>query len=295
MSTPHVPLLLENGWLSGTVVPSRCDCGISPPFYNIANGVLYACMNEIYVPLIGGTGGPVTNLGPLTNNVVVLGAGGNVVQSGSPSQLVPTLPGNVNLFLDGTGAFSTPAGSGGTVTHTAGALTLNAPVLGNSGGDVKIGTSSQLVPTLPGDSTKFLDGTGNFSTPILTQGPLVIAGGAFSGGSSALVAGSTPGVSLVYCVPVIRGCFATSWTITVDTGTVGIRVWRIAAGTAVPTAANTITTSDLAIGSGTNLKSVDFTNFLGGAAPIFNLGDIIAIQLNAASGATYAAFSLVGL
>lgn len=59
-----------------------------------------------------------------------------------------------------------PPGSaiGGTVTNT-GALTANLPVLGNSGVDVKIGTAAQLVPALPSDATKFLDGTGVFSVP----------------------------------------------------------------------------------------------------------------------------------
>ena len=34
----------------------------------------------------------------------------------------------------------------GTVTHSTGALTVNLPVLGNGGGDVKIGVAGQLVP-----------------------------------------------------------------------------------------------------------------------------------------------------
>ncbi len=53
----------------------------------------------------------------------------------------------------------------GTVTHTGGALTNNLPVLGAGSGDVKIGTAAQLVPTLPSDATKYLDGTGAFTVP----------------------------------------------------------------------------------------------------------------------------------
>jgi hypothetical protein len=49
-------------------------------------------------------------------------------------------------------------GGGGTVTNT-GSLTLNAVILGNNGVDVTPGA------VLPGDATKFYDGTGNFSTP----------------------------------------------------------------------------------------------------------------------------------
>jgi hypothetical protein len=54
----------------------------------------------------------------------------------------------------------------GTVTHTAGSLTVNLPVLGAGSADVKIGTAVQLVPTLPADATKYLDGTGAFSVPV---------------------------------------------------------------------------------------------------------------------------------
>lgn len=62
------------------------------------------------------------------------------------------------------------SGSGtGTVTHTSGALTSNAIILGNAADDVKAG------PTLPGNAALYLDGTGAFSTP---------AGGGGGGGSA---------------------------------------------------------------------------------------------------------------
>ena len=124
-------------------------------------------------------------------------------------------------------------------------------------------------------------------------GPYQPGAAAFSGGGSALTPGTSPGVSLVYCAPVPRDCTLIAWTVTVDAGTAGFRVWKIAAGTAVPTAANSITPSDLAISTGTNLRSTNFANFVGGVAPTFTVGDIIAIQLNAAAAAKYAAFSLV--
>lgn len=124
-------------------------------------------------------------------------------------------------------------------------------------------------------------------------GPYQPGAAAFSGGGSALTPGTSPGVSLVYCAPVPRDCTLIAWTVTVDAGTAGFRVWKIAAGTAVPTVANSITPSDLAISTGTNLRSTNFSNFVGGVAPTFTVGDIIAIQLNAAATAKYASFSLV--
>jgi hypothetical protein len=71
----------------------------------------------------------------------------------------PKVPNDATKFLDGTGAYSVPPGTGvGTVTHTAGALTADLPVLGNGAADVKIGTAIQLVPATPSDATKFLNG-----------------------------------------------------------------------------------------------------------------------------------------
>ena len=115
----------------------------------------------------------------------------------------------------------------------------------------------------------------------------------FSGAGSALTSGTTPGVSLVYLAPLAYSSTATAWTITVDTGTAGFRVWRTASGTAVPTVGNTITGGgNLAISSNTVLRSTSFANFTGSVAPTFAAGDNIAIQLNAASSATFATFSL---
>jgi len=118
-------------------------------------------------------------------------------------------------------------------------------------------------------------------------------GCSFSGAGSALTNGTTAGTSLCYLPPLPMACTATGWTVTVDQGTAGFRVWRIAAGTAIPTVSNTITTADLAIATGTNLSSTTFTNFSGSVAPVFALGDLVAVQLNAVSSATYATFSIL--
>lgn len=61
---------------------------------------------------------------------------------------VPTPPNNTTTFLRGDGTFATPAG-GGTVTHTAGALTANALALGNGAADLTVlgslGTTSTVL------------------------------------------------------------------------------------------------------------------------------------------------------
>lgn len=114
----------------------------------------------------------------------------------------------------------------------------------------------------------------------------------FNGGGSALTSGTTVGSSLIYSTPVPFACTITAWTVTVDTGTVGFRVWRAAAGTAVPAVGGTLNGGDLAISTGTNLRSTTMTNFTGGTAPSLAANDILAFQLNAAATATYATVSL---
>jgi hypothetical protein len=132
-------------------------------------------------------------------------------------------------------------------------------------------------------------GMGSGSVNLGIQSPIAAT---FTGSGTALASGTTPGVSLSYIPPLPFGCTAVAWTVTVDTGTAGFRVWRVAAGTAVPTVSNTITTADLAISSGTNLRSTSFANFSGSVAPVFTANDIVAVQLNAASSATVASFSI---
>ena len=180
-------------------------------------------------------------------------------------------------------------------------LPVDLPVVGNGNTKVKSGTkhgagndfATVTGATVAGHLATW-DAAGNLiDGGAASGGAAVIAAAAFTGGGSALVAGTSPGVSLVYCVPVARACTLVAWSVTVDAGTAGFRVWRIAAGTAVPTVANVITTADLAISTGTNLRSTSFANFTGGVAPTFAVGDIIAIVLNAAATAKYAAFSLV--
>jgi hypothetical protein len=246
-------------------------------------------------------GGTVTHtVGPLTSNLPVLGNGGADVKAGAAAQLVPTLPADATKYLDGTGAFSTPPGtSGGSVTSVA--LTMPAEFSVSGSPVTSAGTMAVSKATQAANLVYAGPSTGSAAAPAFralvaadvpaSQQPYLLAA-AFTGGGSALASGTSPGVSLVYCVPVARACTLIAWTVTVDAGTAGFRVWRKAAGSAVPTVSDTITTADLAISTGTNLKSTTFTNFTGGAAPTFAVGDIVAIQLNAAATATFAAFSM---
>lgn len=49
------PILLLNGWLTGSPVPNRCSTGISPDFLDASDGQLYTCINNEYVQ-VGNSG-----------------------------------------------------------------------------------------------------------------------------------------------------------------------------------------------------------------------------------------------
>lgn len=81
----------------------------------------------------------------------------------------------------------------------------------------------------------------------------------------------------------------TSWSIGVDAGTATVKVWKVAAGTAVPTISNVINTSGVAISSGTFIRSTTLTDFTSTAV---TANDIFAFDLTAVSGVTKIVFEL---
>jgi hypothetical protein len=72
------------------------------------------------------------------------------------------------------------------------------------------------------------------------------------------------------------------WTIIVDTGTCTLKLWKVATGTAIPTAANSINTNGLAITTGTVLRSTALADFI--TTAVAN-GDIVGVHLEASVGA----------
>jgi hypothetical protein len=104
------------------------------------------------------------------------------------------------------------------------------------------------------------------------------------GGGSAIATGKVKGYFTYPSAATITG-----WNITLDTGTCTIKVWKVASGTAVPTAANSINTSGVAISSGTAVHSAVVTDFTTTAV---SANDIFAYNIEALSGATELSFNL---
>lgn len=103
----------------------------------------------------------------------------------------------------------------------------------------------------------------------------------FDGGGSALTSGAT------HYLVVPFACTIFAWNILVDTGTATLKTWRKATGTAIPTVADTISTSGVAISSGTSVRSTTVSDFTS-TAIVAN--DIIAFNLFAVSSATQVTF-----
>lgn len=79
------------------------------------------------------------------------------------------------------------------------------------------------------------------------------------------------------------------WNIVVDTGTCTIQTWKIATGTAKPTVANSISTSGVAISTGTAVHSTDVTDF---TSATVTANDIFAFNIGTISGPTELSFNL---
>lgn len=83
-----------------------------------------------------------------------------------------------------------------------------------------------------------------------------------------------------YAVSPVAGTI-TGWGFEVDAGTATVKVWKKATGTAVPTVADNINTSGVAISSGTAVRSTTVTDFTSTAV---SAGDFFAFNLSAVSG-----------
>jgi hypothetical protein len=161
------------------------------------------------------------------------------------------------------------------------------------------GSQAGMYVVIPSGETNTFDGKvavkGLASTPVI---------GANSSGT--LVAGTTvhdlhfaygtPGGSALstgvlgyQTVPI--ACTITGWNIEVDAGTATVKTLKVAAGTAIPTlGSNSISTSGVAIASGTVKQSTTLTDF---TTTTITANDIVAADLTAVSGAGYINFELI--
>lgn len=85
-------------------------------------------------------------------------------------------------------------------------------------------------------------------------------------------------------LPVAVSCSIKGYTLALasgDSGTVTVKFWKIATGSAVPTVANVISTSGLSISSGTAVASATVSDF---TSVVITSGDMMVMAVTAVSG-----------
>ena len=85
-------------------------------------------------------------------------------------------------------------------------------------------------------------------------------------------------------VTVPFACTISAYSLLIDAGTVTVKFWKIASGTAIPTSANSINTSGVGISSGTAIRSTTLTDF---TTTVLAANDIIAMNVTALATAKF--------
>ena len=240
-----------------------------------------------------------------TSNAFTVGTTGHVTTEGVTS----TGATGTGAFVFATNAaLVTPALGVATATSLAiggaaigsnglavtGTVLFNTALAGTSGGSgVNNGTFTEtrsgnvtytgaFNPTfsIPSSSTwSYPSGGGTLAT-ISGAGAVIHQYGAAFGtpGGAALATG----VVQYFNMP--QSCTVGGYEITADAGTATVKFWKIVAGTAIPTVANVINTSGVALAIGTHIKSTTVTDF---TSTTVTADDIGAVTLTAVSGAGY--------
>ncbi len=179
----------------------------------------------------------------------------------------------------GTWGLPTP-GAGGMFTNgctiafraAGGSITLSPTAASINGAGTYVVAAGQYCSVVS-DGVNYQVGqcSGTYTAPVRGIGYI------FDGGGNPL----TVGKAGYYTVP--YSCVINSWNITVDTGTASVDIWKVASGTSLPTASNSITSAATpAISSGMALHSATLTGWTTAVSP----NDIFGFNIKAVSGST---------
>lgn len=99
------------------------------------------------------------------------------------------------------------------------------------------------------------------------------------GGSALTVASTTTDY-----ITVPFACTIAGYNLLIDAGTITVKFWKIATGTAIPTSSNSISTSGVGISSGTAIHSTTVSDF---TTTTVTANDIMAMNVTAVATAAY--------
>lgn len=156
-------------------------------------------------------------------------------------------------------------GGTGRASHTA-----YAPICGGT-----TSSSAQQSMAGPGTAGQVIKSAGASAVPVFADDIGTIH--ASIEASAGIAVGKLKGFAVMSYAGTL-----VAYSAVVDTGTITFKVWKIASGTAKPTAANSINTSGVGVSSGTaNVLNTTLTDF---TTTAFAVGDILAVEVTAVSG-----------
>jgi hypothetical protein len=176
-----------------------------------------------------------------------------------------TIPG----FTSGSNTITAPAAAG------AGSQTNLAP---NGTTVIPNSCTGQVVQSIAANGTITCGAAGGGSGGSTTQNHGLL----FPIGSVGGAALTTSSVSGTLTIPF--GCTIAGYNLAFgsgDSGTATVKFWKVASGTAIPTAANAISTSGVSITSGTAIHATSTSDFTTTAVTAF---DLMAMAVTAVSG-----------
>lgn len=94
----------------------------------------------------------------------------------------------------------------------------------------------------------------------------------------------TSGATTTDYVTIPFACTLNAWNLVIDAGTITVKFWKVATGTAIPTSSNSINTSGVAISTGTAIHSTTMTDF---TSTTVSANDIMAMNVTTVATAKY--------
>ncbi len=311
--------LLFSGLTSGINTTATMTVGAGSTFTYVSTGIINAnrLLGTSLSTLLGNGGKLIQATGTFTSgNILATDLSGNIVDAGVATANIVAASGSLTSGLPviGAGGASLSIGSrqGNTtkyITYAGSAPATNdCPKFDASGNLTTSGAGCGTVPVFQNTGTPFatesvlnvVPGNGvnlttsnpsgkaqiQFSLDTAVAMTLVEIPAVFGEPSgSALTAGAT--TTRYFTVP--YACTIAAWNILVDAGTVTVKVWRKATGTAIPTSSDSINTSGLSLSSGTAIHSTTLTDF---TSTVISANDIIGINLSAVATAKFVSFML---
>lgn len=258
---------------NGTATPASCNVGDTFFKTNATAGQnSYSCTSTNTWTVQAGSGG--SGITGLTTNGVVAAASSTTVATPCATCTLDSsgnygTPGGVNVGVGGSVAGSIELAQGTAPTAGTTSVILYAPTSVTS---YKVALPSAAATGI----FKWSNSAGTITSSVVSSA----RGISFAIGDPAGAALSAASTTTDY-ITVPFACTISAYNLLVDSGTITVKFWKVATGTAIPTAANSINTAGVGIASGTAVHATvsgDFTTTTVAA------NDILAMNVTATSG-----------